>query len=451
MNFQSFKLASFFESFQTSVNQGFRPILLVIFAVFLSVFLPVLAAFLDQPIFKIVPLLFFIGFFSFFVFVAKIKLTLFFYFLILAVLYAGNFAFSERHPWGFPVVLCQAVIISLILQCTWEDRYFREFIRYVSIGFVLIYAWTFIEWALILYGYQPLMVDILGSESVRGYKWTNSAAFFNFLFGEETFVIRDRTYYGLIFGANGPSLGSQSLSQLMLMGTIWFTFLPYERGTKIFQIIWVLITIFFLASCATMTVTITGFIILTYLIVFDRKTFFGSLWIRGLAILGIIFFSEKIFRLVFYRIRNSTDLADYLSAYNMLYLFDNLTFTEFLFGAKDDFLYYADFGFGGLAYYGGLASLILIFGFFTLECLKSHIVRMKAFKMSVYKDLRVKNMWSLNLISMLNVGVCFIGLVHYTPSIELGVGQLFAFFIGFLIFSTQKLFLTIKSYEKAKS
>ena len=167
-------------------------------------------------------------------------------------------------------------------------------------------------------------------------------------------------------------------------------------------------------------------------------------------ILALLVFHEHIIGLVFYRIRNPADFEEYITAFNVLDAFSNLDTFEFFFGAQSNLLYYTDAGFLGLFYFAGLGLFICWFGFVALEGLRSHLVRNKIyFQKNSWLD-EESQLVILNKISFFSVGVCVFGLAHYTTSLELGISQVFSFFLGVLMYTSKLLYIYSKSQKNIR-
>lgn len=398
----------------------------------ISVFLPMIASLFDEPLLKFVPLAVLVILNLVFLRQIKIEIDTFFFVVILSLFSSLNFWFAERNPLGLQIVILQGILFAGLFQ-QFSNSDLKKFRNFINVLFAFIIFIAFAEWVLILGGFQTLLAETLASSAIKGYKMTNSAAFVNWTWGQHA-ISGD-----VIYGANGPTLGSQGLSQLMLMSFFWF--LPIQKVDRLSlsNMIMCSLAILGVSTCATMTVTITTAVIFCYLMFLDYGSRLNH-WVIKLGLFTcFIFLGDKFFRVLFYRIRNTNDLNEYLKAYNLLPEFNTLSGFELLFGALNSFQNYSDFGLGSIAFAGGVVTFILIFAFLCLYCLQAHIVRRWAYINLLQHNDENAFLISLNAKSMIFIGVCFVGLIHYGSSIELGISQLFGMSLGLLFVSSKRL------------
>ena len=410
-----------------------NPIQILLALIFLSVFLPIPASYYDQAFFKFLPLAGLSALFLCYCLHSRVEFSTCIYFVSLALSHFINLNYAIFHPFGYTIVIAQGWLVFKIFESCLFEFGFKKLIGLITVAGFLVSITAIVEWGVILAGYQFYLEDTLNSVIVRDYKVQNSAAFLNFIFG--SYDLKGEIFYG----ANGPSLGSQSLSQLISIVFVLSTALSKSCSFSMKRALCIFFSCILLLSCLTMTASITIVIIFIYLIYFDRGSFFFSKKIQFGALFIFIAGFQVVVPLIFYRIRNMNDVTEYLVSYNLFHIFDFSNVMELMFGTQNNFLYYSDFGFLGLAYFGGGALFLLWHGFLLLEAFRSHMIRKKLLEVRVKLCGSACDLYRLNQISFLSVGVCVMGLVHYTPSLELGVGQVFSFFLGLLIYTSRKI------------
>lgn len=295
-------------------------------------------------------------------------------------------------------------------------------------------AYLFLELFLRLVGYQELLLSLFGSaKAVTKLKTYNSAAFLQALGLPETF-----------FGLNGMLLGSQSAGQVMvcafIVSALWYKYSPF-KGLKhwIFNV--VALFAFLCAVNMTMVLTLAMVcLLMIYVIPFSRMK---KTAIQLIVPLGVMSFFPAVAALLFYRLSNyDSDVEIYMSAFRapVETLFD-FTLWELMFGLgrTEVRASAADFGLGMLASQVGFIFVIVV-GF-----VLGRII------VSALRETRRVAPWGANLsltekkwmwLATVNALISFVfamGLVHYTPSIELGGLQMFAFSIALTIISVRNL------------
>lgn len=422
-------------NFKRFIQKVSCPISMLLLTVLISIYLPLIASFFNEPAFKALPLVLFVSIFLFCFDKVKIYVHTVIYFFLLTLLHLVNFQTAVAHPFGFTLVLFQAFLIFKIFEAFLPSFGFSRLYLFMLWGAALVSFTIFLEWVAIILGYQSTLAFLFNSDLIRGYKVTNSAFFINYIWGYSD--INGQT----IYGANGPTLGSQSGSQLSLMAV--FLFLPLLKidTLTIRRAAVATFVLFVFLATASMMMTIIIGISLIYLLFMDKWSLLSGLRLRLFLLLFLIVFHDFFISLIFYRIQNLADLDEYVNAFNVFDALFALNNFEFFFGSKYNFLYYSDAGLLGLFYFGGFCLFAFWITPLALHGIRSHLARN-----IISND---KNKWAdddrdlinLNRISFFNVGVCFIGLVHYSVSLELGIAQVFSFFIGLLMFTSKFIFL----------
>lgn len=414
------------------------PIKLLLTTVFISIYLPLFASFYDSPSLKVAPVLCLSAIFLFCFEKVQLHLGSLIFFLLLGLLHLINLKTAIANPFGFTLVLVQAYLISKIIEGFLPSFGFFRFNRLIFVGVLVVTGTILFEWILIILGYQNFLASLFSSELMKPYKVANSAFFVNFIWGE--YDIAGNTIYGV----NSPSLGSQSASQLAFIAVIVAFSLSRLDVRNVKCVLVCLVSVFVFIASVTMTMSIVAALTLIYLLLLDKGCVLNKLKINVPIILALLVFHEHIIGLVFYRIRNPADFEEYITAFNVLDALSNLDTFEFFFGAQSNLLYYTDAGFLGLFYFAGLGLFICWFGFVALEGLRSHLVRNKIyFQKNSWLD-EESQLVILNKISFFSVGVCVLGLAHYTTSLELGISQVFSLFLGVLMYTSNLLYMHSK-------
>ena len=260
--------------------------------IWFSVFLPIVASFFDEPRLKFLPLAFLITLNLALMRHIKIEVSSVFYVVVLSLFTGLNFLLAERNPLGLQIVILQGILFAGLFQL-FSDSYLKKIGTFISGLFAFIILFAFVEWMLILGGYQALLAETLTSNNIKSYKMTNSAAFMNWTWGE-TSLSGD-----VIFGANGPTLGSQGLSQLMLMSFFWFLPIQKVERLSLFRISMCCLAVLGVMFCATMTVTLTAALIFFYLLLLDNGSRLNNWVVKAGLLAGVILLGEKFFRIIF--------------------------------------------------------------------------------------------------------------------------------------------------------
>ena len=304
----------------------------------------------------------------------------------------------------------------------------------LAIVYLLHMAYLFLELLLRLVGYQDLLLSLFGSaKSVTKMKSYNSAAFLQQLGLPDDF-----------FGLNGMLLGSQSAGQGMvcafIVSALWYKYSPF-KGAKHWIFNAVALFAFLCAVNMTMVLTLAMVcLLMIYVIPFSRMK---KTAIQLIVPLGVMSFFSAVAALLFYRLSNyDSDVEIYMSAFRApVETFFDFTLWELMFGlgrteVRADA---ADFGLAMLASQVGFIFVIVV-GFVLVRIL-----------ISVLRETRRVTSWGASLsltekkwvwLATVNALISFVfamGLVHYTPSIELGGLQMFAFSIALTIISVRNI------------
>ena len=310
-----------------------------------------------------------------------------------------------------------------------------KLINQLIIIYCLHLTYLFVEFFLRLFGYQNLLISLFGSaENVTKLKTYKSATFLQEVIGlPET-----------IFGLGGLLLGSQSAGQVMtcafIISALWYKYSPL-KGMKhlIFNILALLAFLF--ASNMTMTIAIfTVFLLMVFIIPASR---IKTITIQVIVLLGIIVFFQTIISLLLFRLSNfDQDVEVYLDAFmEPVESFLDFNLWEILFGLGRTRVIASagDFGAGMLVNQAGLLFVLILS--FTLGNIL--LTAFRESKKAVDLDEaclseRKKWLWLATINALISF-VFALGLFHYTPSIELGGLQMFAFSIALTIISNRYL------------
>lgn len=299
-----------------------------------------------------------------------------------------------------------------------------------------------IELALRLNGFTDQIVSIIGQipgeiGNIKKYKTYNSAMFLNYLGYDE------------ISGMNSLLLGSQSASQLTAFAILLFS--PIFNVNQLIKkpnsnIKWFLISVILFPFVASMTATLILFLLfLTLVFIFPDRTLNNNFVKFMFFLMSMIFFSE-ILSLVAFRVVEPEHWMIYIEAFSgapLAYL--DLSISEQLMGfgshLREVEILAADFGFGMLLFQVGLIFIaIVIFIFIKLIAISFSTVRVHI------KNRANPNPW----IQLLSINVIIVmgwalSLSHYTPAIECGGRQIFAFHLGVCFLALKKSRLIFKT------
>ena len=294
-------------------------------------------------------------------------------------------------------------------------------------------------------GGTDIIVSLVGNTTeVMKYKMYNKAAFLRFIgFSDMT-------------GLGGLLLGSQGAGQVALFAV--FLFAPFYKlnplynNSKSHYMIFVL-SIFTFLSSITMTASILFLMMfLAMLFIIPTSKINSKKYRLGTIFFSIIFLSQ-LSRLLFFNIKNAYDLFVYYNSFmNSLRYYLNLNILGKLFGLGKNTnkimtsnielpqgVTPADFGVGMLLNAVGL----VLFGFFSLFVVRLffHICR-KVKDIIIVEEDYINWVW-LSVINIFLALGWLLSLIHYTPAVELGGRELFAFHLSSSVFAFNKLKYTM--------
>jgi len=279
-------------------------------------------------------------------------------------------------------------------------------------------------------GFTDFFVNIAGSSTVTSiYKTYNTAGLL--------FI------YFKMSGLNSLLLGSQSASQLALFGSVWFlSFYTLERKqfklSKLLILVIIFITMYVLSSTMTSNVLMLLIFMLFILFFNDLKLFIIKKW--PFIFFIMIIFGNWIFEAIFFRINNEEDILIYLSIIESVLetLSKNISLYELIVGwgrvSLEGILSLSDFGIGALVIQIGL--LMFVFLLWPIIYFVKNIFSIRKILNSCHPSSRLAFMATINGI----LGIAWLAsLIHYTPAIELGGRQIFAFHIALTLLLLHKL------------
>lgn len=310
------------------------------------------------------------------------------------------------------------------------------FTSQLIIIYMLHITYLFFELLMRMAGFQDLLLSLFGSVSnseVAMLKTYNTASFLWFLGFPRDF-----------FGLSGMLLGSQSAGQVMasafIVSALWYKYSPL-KGLK--HWIFSLIALFAFACAVNMTMLLTLVVVCLLMIYVVPFSGIKKTALQLIVPLGVMFFFSALASLLLYRIEDyDLDTAIYMEAFSApIRSFPDFTLWEFMFGlgrseVRADA---ADFGLGMLASQVGFVFMIvvgLVLGNILISALRE-TRRVASWGASL--SLTEKKWLWLATVNALISFVFAMGLVHYTPSIELGGLQMFAFSIALTIISVRNL------------
>lgn len=310
-----------------------------------------------------------------------------------------------------------------------------KLIRQLTILYASHVIFLVLELILRVAGYEKLLLSLFGfAENVTKMKNYNSAAFLHFLGFQDNF-----------FGLNGMLLGSQSASQVMLgvfiISAVWYKYSPFMRTQH--WLINAVAGLLFL-SVVTMTMTMAFVIVLVVMIYVVPFSRINTRFVRFAIPISASVFSGSIATLLLYRIdfdNFERDIGIYLTAFRApIDVMASMSPIQLLFGVGriKGMAEAADFGLGMLALQVGVVFIIFI-GTAFLGVL---VAVWKETRVTVrrHRQLIAERKWVwLATVNALVSLVFALGLLHYTPSIELGGMQMFAFSIALSVVSVRQL------------
>jgi hypothetical protein len=271
------------------------------------------------------------------------------------------------------------------------------------------------------------------AESVTKMKNYNSASFLWFLGFPREF-----------FGLNGLLLGSQSAGQVMvcafIIGVQWYKY-SWINGFKGFLTTAITLVAFLIA--VNMTSVLILVIICFAMIYIIPISNIRNVVIKILVPLGLVILSPVVMPIVFYRIEDyNRDTNIYLEAFGSpIDLLTQMNKIELLFGigSVQQSVEFSDFGFAMLTIHVGIVLMMLCIITFISVLSKFYKISkaITARKLPINNDEK-RWLW-LGTVNALISTVFAVSLVHYTPAVELGGLQMFAFSIALLIISSKEL------------
>jgi len=307
----------------------------------------------------------------------------------------------------------------------------QQLIRQISIIYAIHVVFILFELTFRLLGFTDLLVSIAGNATeVTKYKMYNKAVFLKYI------GFRDMT------GLNGLLLGSQSASQLSLFSVIWFA--PFYGHNPLYTFnkrsyLW------FLLSVATFLVSITmtsSILMALFLLLFIYIIPLSNLKIlrhKIVFLLAVIMFNALLIQMIFFNIGEYSHFLTYWEAFVasiIAYMALSPLQQFFGFGRRAvDLVSSSDFGIGMLLLQVGallvglsIVSLITIF-----MSANRHVARLK--KNSFH---RIPWTWLATVNSLLALG-WGASLIHYTPAVELGGRELFAFHLAVCLLAIRNM------------
>lgn len=391
-----------------------------------SLCLPIIASFLDS---KPVTYVSFAGLLCLFLlllpFIRVRSPKLLFGVIVLAF---GTAAFSFASGRGIGVgggliLLVEILVLyNLIINCPRfePERYFRMISGIYSVIFVLLV----VETVLIFVGFQDFFVSLIGhAEAVTKYKDYNTAGILLSLFQ--------------INGPNSIILGSQSASQLAALFAFWVFFRSHDWSGNYRYMVLALLLLFY-AVVATMTANLLC-IGMMFLLWYWRVGLFASGSSRLTLVLLVVPVIWVIFPLLAFRINNANDIQIYLSTILLpAEAIASMSFDQHLlgFGRGDstDVYVNSDFGIAAIYFKAGavytIAFAVLLIGLFRKF---SGIAIAQSRDSDIARELlQSSSRWmSAGAFGNIALGLAWAAsLLHYTPAIEIGGRELFAFHLA---------------------
>lgn len=307
----------------------------------------------------------------------------------------------------------------------------------------IIYAvqiiFIFCELFFRLFGGTDIIVGLVGAANeVAIYKMYNKAVFLRFI-GFENMT-----------GLGGLLLGSQSASQVSLFAV--FLFAPFYNHNIFYKynripFLWFYLSIIAFLLCITMTASILSSIMVFLLFFYLPNSKYKKFKYKLSIIFASIIFFIPISRLIFFNINNQSDYLTYFNSfYASIVYYQDLSLIEKLFGggrfigqsmgeANITNGSIADFGIGMLLNQAGIfligfAFIILFKIFFQVQNIIYFLVR--------YITYLSPWIWLGTVNSLIALG-WGLSLIHYTPAVELGGRELFAFHLSISLLSLKNM------------
>ena len=288
-------------------------------------------------------------------------------------------------------------------------------------------------------GGTDIIVSLVGeTTNVARYKMYNKAVFLHFL------------GFDKMTGLGGLLLGSQSASQVALFSV--FIFAPFYKNNALYQnnkhaFKWFLLSVVAFLVSITMTASLIATILLLLIFFYLPNSKYKSFKYQFalIAVSSVLFF--PIIQKIFINISNARDFNIYFSTfYSSIDTFMQFDYTTQFFGYGRSAKYLtisdpvvggsrAEFGLGMLFTQSGI--LLIGFGCFILIKIFFQVQHM----IKNYINISFINtpwVWIASVNSLIALG-WGLSLIHYTPAVELGGRELFAFHVAVSIFSMKEM------------
>jgi len=317
---------------------------------------------------------------------------------------------------------------------TWISRIYKVHLCFLYFEFIMRLA-----------GFTDQFVAIAGHSTVTTiYKTYNTAALLQ--------------HFEIMNGLNSLILGSQSASQLSLFALIWF-YILFRHELKVGHvsrlIFWLVaaVTMYLLSATMTSNIILVSIIGFSILIFYCRRISLRSTSILFFIILsGIVIslFDLFFFDLILFRINNEADVEIYKEALDVpIEVISSMDIYRQLlgWGRYFDESIISDTNMG-------LAALIFKTGFLFSGLLIASVI---GFVFNLFRlrnryfsgDLNEKSNAFLGIINGLFAIGWFVSLGHYTPAVELGGRQIFAFHIALSLYYSSR-FLIVRKPKMTK-
>ena len=281
-----------------------------------------------------------------------------------------------------------------------------------------------------LAGGTDIIVSLVGNATeVAKYKMYNKAVFLRFI-GFENMT-----------GLGGLLLGSQSASQVALFAL--FIFAPFYKTNVFYKYsnianIWFVLAVIALLASITMMASIIAAIFLVIIFFYLPNSKYKNIKYQSAFITILIIFFIPIRNIFFFNISNQMDYLTYFASfYASIDNFIKLDLITKIFGLGRSATSLmtstisvagsmADFGYGMLLNQSGIlligfASFLLVNIFIKTQ----HSIR-KIIKLNIRQD---SWMWLASINSLIALG-WGLSIIHYTPALEVGGRELFAFHLA---------------------
>ena len=339
---------------------------------------------------------------------------------------AAAFSFASGRGIGVGgglILLVEILLLyNLMMNCPRFEP--ERFFRIISSVYGVIFVLLVLETALIFVGFQDFFVSLIGhAEAVTKYKDYNTAGILLSVFQ--------------INGPNSVILGSQSASQLAAFFAFWFLFRSHDWASN-FRYTVLALLLFFYAVVATMTANLLC-IGMIFLLWYWRIGLFAAGSSRLTMVLLLVPVIWTIFPLLAFRINNANDVQIYLSTILLpAEAIANMTFDQHLlgFGRSDpgDIYVNSDFGIAAIYFKAGavytIAFAVLLIGLF--RKFSEIAIAQNQNRDIARKPSHSSSEWlSAGAFGNIALGLGWAAsLLHYTPAIEIGGRELFAFHLA---------------------